>query len=1566
VSQDYQLLDWYVGDASGERLENCGTTGELVQEDVYIWFFLDHGDNTNYNLNVVAEYSTTNPVTGEVVVEAVEECLYEGEKIGTGSAYLFIDDHYVCGSNINITKFLISWTKLARTPCGQREPKCYCPGFDIGVETPLSGIIAGTDILCYQGENNGTADVTVYGGTAPYTYSWVALDGGTGLNPTAEDQSGLSPGTYEVTITDSNTTYDPDTETDVSDPYSVTLTVTIGEPTELIVASTSFTEPLCNGDANGTATVNVSGGTAFYSYSWNTSPVQTTQTATGLTAGTYTVDVLDANGCTTQATVTITEPPVLEAEIDPTSPLCFGDDNGSATVVVTGGTAPFTYLWSDGQTSTTATGLSAGNYSVTVTDVNNCSTVANITIDQPDALSGTISKTDTSCYTETDGTATINVTGGTAPYTYNWNTTPSQSGQTATGLAHGTYNVQVTDANNCVIYRNITINRPQELLISTEFTEPSCYNGANGGTASASSYGGTGQHTYFWSDGQTTQTANNLAEGTYTVVVTDENGCTATTSVEVTQPLQTFAEAGEYPLTDADCGTNSVELNATGVDSMGNTMDGVWTIISGTGGSFSNINDPDAEFTGLEGVTYTLRYSIDCAEDTTVITFPGNCSTLDFDGIDDHVVFYDNYNQAGSFSIEIWSKPESLSGTQTIVSKREANDLSTGYDLRLNNNLLELRFNNSFILQSAYPVTTNRWYHFAATYDGATAKLYIDGIEVASSGTAAGPTANDNDFIMGAMDNTITPPKKPLNYYEGWLDELRIWNVALTPSQIRHMMNQEINDDGSGNVLGLVVPLTIPGLSWSDLVGYYRMNQSVDLANSGYLSANDSTPTDGKLKNITTWQPETAPIPYVTDNDGDWNDRTSDANSPWEWGHTVWDYPNGIGVDNTTRIDWNIVETSHNVTSDASTHTTHDESITLLGLKVLANELTITDQTDAQDETNDGQGLWVTHYLELDGVIDLIGESQLVQKRYTPSQFRGSILATSSEGYIERDQQGTSNLYNYNDWSSPVGQINSIANNVPFTLGGLSGVLKDGTDSNNPQEILWTTDHDAVYGDPITLSSRWLYTFESDATNTYLAWDRITQDSPINVGLGYLMKGSGAPPPSTDPLDNTDGQNYVFKGKPNNSTITNPIYIWNQALVGNPYPSAIDAIEFIKDNIPTINPDGSQNTLANEDTTGSIDGTLYFWIHYESNNTHILEDYEAGYATIAPFTGSVAPVWLHATVDGYEISNEGFTDKLPGQYIPVGQGFFVSTSGLADPSDIYSPHPSNMEQVKFENDQRVFFREQEGSYENSSVFLEANPNNFDTYFNKQSTTSKSVQQEEIIPIIKRIRVNYISPEETVKQLLLGFVEGGNATDGIDYGYDSVTFPGNGSDLSWLVDEKTCIIQGVGSFDVNKSYPLNLAIAENGKSIIRLESIENFEEDIDVYIHDAILNTYTNITEEDFEIELDINDYSDRFFMTFIDNSDTLTVDEKLSESLRIYYLQNSNELYLNWSNIQDIQNIELVNMLGQSVSNWNSLNIFRSGTEIRIPVKQIADGNYIVKASTVNGQELNKKVLIIN
>jgi len=230
----------------------------------------------------------------------------------------------------------------------------------------------------------------------------------------------------------------------------------------LQVAIDSSVNVSCNGGNSGVAYASASGGLGSVTYSWNTNPIQTNPTATGLSAGTYNVTVTDSVGCISVATVVSTEPNALL--VNPTMtgmPSCNGGSDGTAIANANGGVSPYTYSWNTTpiQTTQSASGLSAGQYSVTVTDANGCIATGNVLITQPAPISNNIQITNITCHNGNDGAITLTSSGGTAPYSYSWSTSANTS-NTETGLSSGTVYVTTSDNQGCSVTDTIQITKP--------------------------------------------------------------------------------------------------------------------------------------------------------------------------------------------------------------------------------------------------------------------------------------------------------------------------------------------------------------------------------------------------------------------------------------------------------------------------------------------------------------------------------------------------------------------------------------------------------------------------------------------------------------------------------------------------------------------------------------------------------------------------------------------------------------------------------------------------------------------------------------------------------------------------------------------------------------------------------------------------------------------------------------------------------------------------------------------------------------------------------------------------
>jgi gliding motility-associated-like protein len=387
-----------------------------------------------------------------------------------------------------------------------------------------------TNISCF-GASTGAIDITPAGGTSPYTFAWT----GTGVVAGAEDQTGLTPGSYSVIVTDASSC------TSVSYPFTIT------QPAAVLTVTTSQINVFCFGGATGTATAIPAGGTGPYTYSWNTLPVQTTITATGLSAGPYTVTVTDANLCTATANVTITQPAAaLTVTTSQVNILCFGASTGTATAIPAGGTGIYTYSWNTtpAQTTVTATGLSAGIYTVTVSDGNGCTATASPTISQPaSALSGTISQSDVTVPGGNNGSVTVSGSGGTAPYQYQLGSGTFQSSGTFGTLTAGSYTVTVQDNNGCTVPIPVIITQPAATLSGTATqTNASCF-GSSNGSITVTGIGGVPPYDYSLNGGtyQTSGTFGSLAAGAYTVRVRDAALNTFDVSATIDQPASAVA-----------------------------------------------------------------------------------------------------------------------------------------------------------------------------------------------------------------------------------------------------------------------------------------------------------------------------------------------------------------------------------------------------------------------------------------------------------------------------------------------------------------------------------------------------------------------------------------------------------------------------------------------------------------------------------------------------------------------------------------------------------------------------------------------------------------------------------------------------------------------------------------------------------------------------------------------------------------------------------------------------------------------------------------------------------------
>ncbi len=440
-----------------------------------------------------------------------------------------------------------------------------------------------TNPLCFGG-TDGEINVTATGGIVGtgYSYTWT----GTNVSPTTEDQTGLSDGTYNVTVMDGN-------------GCTTSSSITLTEPASIGVVATETTSITCNGASTGVITATPSGGTTPYSFAWGASAgAQSSSSglATGLTAGTYSVTLTDGNNCSSTTSQAVTEPgsavgavPSISAAIS-----CNSGNDGEITLTPSGGTPGYTYNWSGNagvQSGATgiATGLSTGTYTATVTDGNACIVTVSQAVGEPTPIDANISinlinGADVSCTGGTDGSATATPSGGTAGtgYSYLWSTTPNQTTATATGLFAGPiFKLTVTDGNACATVETINLTNPPILTltgsVSSNFNgeDVSCSGSTDGEGIAALSGGTVGSgYTYTWNTApiQNTATVTGLGNGSYRVTATDGNGCQLIETINISDPNQLAIVA-----------STSISYNGEDVSCSGATDGAVQTTITQTG-----------------------------------------------------------------------------------------------------------------------------------------------------------------------------------------------------------------------------------------------------------------------------------------------------------------------------------------------------------------------------------------------------------------------------------------------------------------------------------------------------------------------------------------------------------------------------------------------------------------------------------------------------------------------------------------------------------------------------------------------------------------------------------------------------------------------------------------------------------------------------------------------------------------------------------------------------------------------------------------------------------------------
>ncbi len=355
----------------------------------------------------------------------------------------------------------------------------------------------------------------------PTSFQWNFGDPSTGANNTSSSANPShtfsAGGTYTVTLTVSG----PD-----NTPSTTTQTITVLESQENVITPLS-----CNGSSDAVVTLDVIGNNAPVTYLWSTTPPQTTQTATNLSAGDYSVTASSANACSSTSTFTLFDPPAITHTATTVAPSC-NSSNGSIDLSVSGGTPGYTYTWSPNvSNSSRADNIPSGTYTITITDSRNCSHTATVILNDQNAPVITLqSSTNVSCFNGTNGSISTSISGGTPGYTYTWS--PAGGSQAnVTNLSAGTYTLTATDQSGCIARYTHTITQPSSALsVASTVTHATC--GSNNGSIQLAATGGTSPYHYAWTPSAITgPSATSLSPGNYTILITDANNCAFNTPV---------------------------------------------------------------------------------------------------------------------------------------------------------------------------------------------------------------------------------------------------------------------------------------------------------------------------------------------------------------------------------------------------------------------------------------------------------------------------------------------------------------------------------------------------------------------------------------------------------------------------------------------------------------------------------------------------------------------------------------------------------------------------------------------------------------------------------------------------------------------------------------------------------------------------------------------------------------------------------------------------------------------------------------------------------------------------
>jgi len=566
-------------------------------------------------------------------------------------------------------------------------------------------------------------------------------------------------------------------------------------------------------------------------------------------------------------------------------------------------------------------------------------------------------------------------------------------------------------------------------------------------------------------------------------------------------------------------------------------------------------------------------------------------------------------------------------------------------------------------------------------------------------------------------------------------------------------------------------------------------------------------------------------------------------------------------------------------------------------------------------------------YIYIEDDLNLKDAGSYIYLRKDAQILQGAgTTGNSGVGQLSMYQTGTTHNYAYNYWCSPVGNNNTDDfNNRGFIP---NDSFYDVTSEPITSSLAtYTSSHDGTSA-PLVVSSYWLWSY--DPGTVYSEWDHVGDTGSVTTGYGFTMKGTSG---------SSNAQLYDFRGKPNNGTITTSVLNGEWTLIGNPYPSALDAVDFIHD---------TQNQT-------SINGSLYYWEQDLTVSSHYVADYVGGYASYTITSDGVTETFTPATFDTYNsdgsfntTGSSSSSGKAAKRYIPVGQGFMVE--GIANST------------VRTMNSHRNYYKQTETQsefFDSVDLSIDKNNNLEDPENSDYKIQYNENGLQKLPSDYKRFRLNIDFDDTYTRQILQNFHS--SATEGFDYGLEIKSPEGVDSDAHWIMDGKPYVAQ---AFNFNKELIIPLVINVNSQQVIRFRifDVQNFDENLPIYLHDIINDTYADLRIQDYQVTLEASTHTDRFEITFM-NHDALDNPEFTINDLTVFQDNSKSRLTILNPKGLPIKGVSLFDANGKKIIDSGAL---ETRAEYYFPTKNLSDGIYATQISFVNQNSFSKKLIVKN